>query len=89
MLFMIGSFIVSISVIYSTFSHFYYERKLIEIHKIKYDLKKYLQWNMNELYDICDQLERLLLKNSYNNDAKQVISIRTRIDNFYDNVYFN
>ena len=86
MLYMIASFIVSASVVYSSFNYFYYERKLIELDKIKYDLKRYLQINMDKLYDICDDLEKLLLKNNYNNDARQIISIRSKIDNYYDNV---
>ncbi len=83
---MIAYFIVSASVVYSSFNYFYYERKLTELDKIKYDLKRYLQINMDKLYDICDDLEKLLLKNNYNNDARQIISIRSKIDNYYDNV---
>jgi hypothetical protein len=86
MLFIIASFIVSTSVIYSSFSYFYYEKKLIELDKIKYDLKKDLQKNTDKLYEICDELEKLLLKNCYNNDARQIISIRSKIDNFYDDI---
>jgi len=59
---------------------------LTELDKIKYDLKKYFHYNMDKLYEICDDLEKLLLKNNYNNDAKQIISIKNKIDNFYDNV---
>jgi hypothetical protein len=86
MLYIIASFITSASIVYSSFLFFYYEKKLTELDKIKYDLKKYFYYNMDKLYKICDDLEKLLLKNNYNNDAKQIISIRNKIDNFYDNV---
>jgi hypothetical protein len=86
MLFIIASFIASASVVYSSFLFFYYERKLTELDKIKYDLKRYFHYNMDKLYEICNDLEKLLLKNHYNNDATLIISIRSKIDNFYDNV---
>jgi hypothetical protein len=86
MLFIIASFIVSASVVYSSFLFFYYERKLTELDKIKYDLKRYFHYNMDKLYEICNDLEKLLLKNHYYNDATLIISIRSKIDNFYDNV---
>jgi hypothetical protein len=86
MLFIIASFIVSTSVIYSSFSYFYYEKKLTELDKLKYDLKKDLQKNTDKLYKICDELEKLLLKNCYNNDAVQIILIRRKIDNFYNDI---
>jgi len=86
MLFIIASFIVSTSVIYSSFSYFYYEKKLTELDKLKYDLKKDLQKNTDKLYEICDELEKLLLKNCYNNDAVQIILIRRKIDNFYNDI---
>jgi hypothetical protein len=86
MIFIIASFIVSASVAYSSFSYFYYERKLINLDKLKYDLKRNLERNTNKLYEICDELEKLLLKNNFNNDARQIISIRSKIDNFFDDI---
>lgn len=86
MIFIIASFIVSASVAYSSFSYFYYERKLIHLDKLKYDLKRDLQNNTNKLYEICDELEKLLLKNEFYDDATQIISIRCKIDNFFDDI---
>jgi hypothetical protein len=86
MLYIIASIIVSTSVIYSSFSYFYYEKKLIDLDNIKSDLKKDLKINSDKLYQICNELEKLLLKNNFNNDARQILSIRRKNDIFYDNI---
>jgi hypothetical protein len=81
MIYIFASIIISLSIVYSSFNNLYYKQKLVEL-----DLKKYLQKNMNKLYEICDDLESLLLANNYNNDARNILLIRNKIDNFYDDI---